>query len=46
MTDDQLVTVAAWLSEGASKGITRTLKTETQGKLADAILETLNRRHP
>lgn len=32
--------------EGARKCITRELKPETAGKVADAILETLNRRHP
>jgi hypothetical protein len=43
MTDDQLVTVAAWLAEGAEKGLTRTLKPETCGRLADAILAVVNR---
>jgi hypothetical protein len=43
MTDDQLVTVASWLAEGAEKGLTRKLKPETSGRLADVILEVVNR---
>ena len=46
LTDEQLSLTAEWLAKGARQGITRKLRPETAAKVADAILETLNRRHP